>query len=235
MTGPMQPPYAPPPGPSSGPPFGAPPAGPPGPFGAKAGWYPDPWQPGGQRWWDGGVWREAGPPKIDGLAVAGFVLSFLGGIIAVVLCIVALARGRGGRRRGRGFAIAGLVISVIWILALGGIVIAGLSGAFEHENVDGRTGEERRVAEVIDRAEAALEDGDATEFCVELRTREAQAIDVDCARRVDAQSSDIVGEVKIESLRIEGDTATVVTTDAGGRITWHLALVESTWLIDGVS
>jgi hypothetical protein len=51
----------------------------------------------------------------DGFAVAGLLLSIFGfGLFGVVCCVVALVRIRRSGARGRGFAIAGLVISGAW-------------------------------------------------------------------------------------------------------------------------
>ena len=51
----------------------------------------------------------------DGVSIAGFVTGLLGIVlVSVVLSIVGLTRTAGGQRRGRGFAVAGLVLSVAW-------------------------------------------------------------------------------------------------------------------------
>ena len=65
-----------------------------------------------------------GDTGVNGFAVAGVILAMLGGVLGVVFCFVALSQISGTRQSGRGMAIAGLVISGVWILvfALGAIV-----------------------------------------------------------------------------------------------------------------
>ena len=56
------------------------------------------------------------PPPRDGLAIAATVLAVLGLVVlAVPFAIAALVRGSGGRRSGQGFAVAGLVLSGLWV------------------------------------------------------------------------------------------------------------------------
>jgi hypothetical protein len=55
----------------------------------------------------------------SGLAIAGFVLSIVGVImISIVLCLVALNRVKTYNEKGRGLAIAGLVLSGLWLVGL---------------------------------------------------------------------------------------------------------------------
>jgi len=86
------------------------------PFGPPSEAYPDglggpPGGPGSQ-----------GPPggRPNGLAIAAFVLSAIGGtVVSFILALVALGQIRRTQQRGRGLAIAALVLSVIWGLVLG--------------------------------------------------------------------------------------------------------------------
>ena len=58
------------------------------------------------------------PPRrpTSGWAIAAFVLGLLACVpLGVIFGIVALVETRGGRRSGRGLAIAGLVISALWV------------------------------------------------------------------------------------------------------------------------
>lgn len=66
------------------------------------------------------------PPKTDGVSIASLVLSLLccTGLIGLILGFVGLSRTKGGQRKGRGFAIAGIVIGIVSVLA----TVAG--GAF---------------------------------------------------------------------------------------------------------
>jgi hypothetical protein len=78
-----------------------------------------------------------GPPygndRTNGLAVAAFVTGLLGcfGILGIILGAISLGQiGRNGGR-GRGFAVAGIVLSCLWILTsvtIGVIVVARDSG-----------------------------------------------------------------------------------------------------------
>jgi hypothetical protein len=73
---------------------------------------PDPKRPGGTNGW----------------AIAAFVLGILGGIIlSVIFAIVALFQIRAHRERGRGLAIAALVISAAWIAVITSLIAYGLS------------------------------------------------------------------------------------------------------------
>ncbi|MBO0869704.1 MAG: hypothetical protein J2P15_14175, partial [Micromonosporaceae bacterium] len=54
------------------------------------------------------------PPKsTSGLAIAGLILAFLLAPIGLILSIVGLVQTGGGRRKGRGLAITGLVVSLL--------------------------------------------------------------------------------------------------------------------------
>ncbi|OBH04372.1 hypothetical protein A5696_04985 [Mycobacterium sp. E2699] len=65
------------------------------------------------------------PPRrtTSGWAIAAFALGLLACVpLGAVFGIVALVKTRGGRQSGRGLAIAGLVISAVWLL-VGGIAL----------------------------------------------------------------------------------------------------------------
>ena len=76
------------------------------------------------------------PARMSGMAVAGFVLSVVGaipcfwfwflqipGYLGTIFSIIGLKQTKNGERRGRGLAIAGLVIGVILILIAIGLTI----------------------------------------------------------------------------------------------------------------
>lgn len=69
--------------------------------------------------------------KTSGFAIASFVFGLIGGVIlSVVFGIIALRRISRRGLRGRGFAIAGLVLSGLWTLLIATIVaVALLTGA----------------------------------------------------------------------------------------------------------
>jgi hypothetical protein len=73
---------------------------------------PDPKRPGGTNGW----------------AIAAFVVGILGGtILSMIFAIVALVQMRGRNQRGRGLAIAALVISTVWIAAITSVIAYGIS------------------------------------------------------------------------------------------------------------
>jgi hypothetical protein len=64
----------------------------------------------------------------NGWAVAAFIVGILGGtILSVIFAVVALVQMRGGRQRGRGLAIAALVISVAWIALITSVIVYAVS------------------------------------------------------------------------------------------------------------
>ncbi|MBT0993520.1 septum formation family protein [Cellulomonas sp. DKR-3] len=68
-------------------------------------------------------------PPYDGFAIAGFALSLVGGtLLAIVFGIMGISRTRGGRARGRGLAIAALVIAPLWIVVAVVMFVVGLAG-----------------------------------------------------------------------------------------------------------
>jgi hypothetical protein len=68
------------------------------------------------------------PRRGNGMAVAGFVLSFLVGLLGLIFSIIGFRRSREPGRGGRGLAIAGIVISTLNLLA-GALLVATASGS----------------------------------------------------------------------------------------------------------
>ncbi len=89
--------------------------GEPAPF--SPGGYPPPPQMG-QQWG-----QLAGKRSMDGLSIASLVFGIIGGILlAIPFGIAGLVRTRQGVRRGRPLAIAGLSLSLVWVIVLVGII-----------------------------------------------------------------------------------------------------------------
>ena len=59
--------------------------------------------------------RNGDDESYSGMAIAGFVLSFLIPILGIIFSAIGLSQCSNGRK-GRGLAIAGLVISIMWML-----------------------------------------------------------------------------------------------------------------------
>lgn len=67
--------------------------------------------------------QEPQNPKTSGFAIAALVLGILGVVLlSVIFGIVGLVQTKGGKRKGRGIAIAGLAISLVWIVAAVAVV-----------------------------------------------------------------------------------------------------------------
>ncbi len=79
----------------------------------------------------------------NGWAIAAFVLGILGGtILSVIFAIVALFQIRHRRQRGRGLAIAALVISAAWIAIIASLIAYGLSAQGDNVRaIDLKTGD----------------------------------------------------------------------------------------------
>lgn len=68
---------------------------------------------------------QAPPSKsTSGLAIAGLILAFLMAPIGFILSVIGLAQTSRGRRKGRGLAIAGLIVSLVIMGATTGLIIA---------------------------------------------------------------------------------------------------------------
>ncbi|MFF1530150.1 DUF4190 domain-containing protein [Cellulomonas sp. NPDC058312] len=84
----------------------------------------------------------ATPARTDGVAVAALVTGLLGlGPVALVLGLVALPRTRPGRRRGRGLAVAGVVLGGLGVLAWAALTAVGVGTALATRPLPGDVAE----------------------------------------------------------------------------------------------
>jgi hypothetical protein len=100
-------------------PGGQTPGGQPNPYGApQGGGYGGGYGPP-QGGFPGG--SDGLPPKTDGLSIAALVVSFLCCFapVGVILGFVGLSRTKGGKRKGRGIAIAAIIIGILMSIATG--------------------------------------------------------------------------------------------------------------------
>lgn len=83
--------------------YGAQPGYPPGP---PPGYYPPPY----------GVPMQMAP-STSGMAIAGFVLSFLCSLLGLIFSIIGYneVKNSNGMKTGGGLALAGIIISIVWI------------------------------------------------------------------------------------------------------------------------
>ena len=222
---------------------------------APPGWYPDPWAPGSVRWWSGRDWTSYSQPAVtaaggyygkptDGYAVASLITSVCGIFpVGIVLGFVARRRIRkaAGARDGTGLANAGIAIGGAF-LALGAIaLVLALNGVFDEVNADDYSGEEARIAEVVDRFEARFEKADGRRICGELFTpslAEDYATDGGCESVWGEQGEPGWAEIDITSIDIQDDgSATVHADDEGGEDDWSFTFVrspEGDWRICGI-
>lgn len=138
------------------------------------GWYPDPSEPDKQRYWDGTSWTEhvtpaaasvpptppvygTTPPGTNGLAITSFVLSLLtlcgvGSLLGVIFGHVSLRQIKREHQRGRGLAIAGLVLGY---LGMAGIVVLVIALATSSTDDTGVTAGSPTTIEANDRSKEA--------------------------------------------------------------------------------
>lgn len=61
--------------------------------------------------------------RMNSLSIAGFVVAFVANIVGVVLSVIALVQIRRTGERGRGLAIAGIVVGSFWFVLFGGALL----------------------------------------------------------------------------------------------------------------
>ncbi|GAA4569931.1 DUF4190 domain-containing protein [Planotetraspora kaengkrachanensis] len=161
-------PYPPPPVPQGAPPgpYGAPTIPPPGPYGSP---YPPPYG-----------YPPPPPARTNGFAIAALVLGILGVLLlSIIFGIVALAQIRKRGDKGKGLAIAGLIVSGLWIALFALLMTIATLGVAERDE----TGTVTRGGSV---SVTSLHEGDCVDGVVEgkvITTLKA----VPCAQPHDAE------------------------------------------------
>jgi hypothetical protein len=205
-----------------------PPAGPP------PGWYPDPASPYAQkRWWSGAEWTGHTIPSYaaphqhptDGFAIASLITSLCGlSPVGIVLGFVARHRIKRseGARGGKGLATAGIVTGFVLTALTAVAVTLAVSGVFDEVNRDDYSGEEARVADVVDRFEEAYENGDTYQICYELFTSDysgSQRGSGSCESNFDDGDPGFE-EIDIYDVDVAGDEATAWADDENRHDDW---------------
>lgn len=85
--------------------------------------------------------HPAPKPSLNGFAVASLVAGIFGGVLlSVIFGIVALVQMRRRPYRGRGMAIAGLVLSGLWVLGLATLVVVAIASDADRDSSGQVTG-----------------------------------------------------------------------------------------------
>ena len=211
------------------------------PSGPPPGWYPDPTAPyAQQRWWSGAEWTGYTIPSYaaphhqptDGLAIASLITSLVGLFpVGIVLGFVARRRinRSEGARGGGGLALAGIVTGFAFMAVTAVVVTLAVSGVFDDVNRDDYSGEEARVADVVDRFEEAYENGDTYQICNELFTSDYSGSQYNagsCESNFDDGDPGFE-EIDIYDLEVAGDEATAWADDENRSDDWIFHLQRS--------
>jgi hypothetical protein len=210
------------------------------PSGPPPGWYPDPVAPHARRWWSGVDWTGYTMPgyavphqnPTDGLAIASLVTSLCGlSPVGIVLGFIARRRinRSQGARGGGGLALAGIITGFAGLALTAVVVSLAVSGVFDEVNRDDYSGEEARVADVVDRFEEAYESNDTHQICNELFTSDYSGSQYNtgtCESAWDGGAHDFE-EIDIYDMDVAGDTATAWADDENRTKTWVFHLQRS--------
>lgn len=166
------------------------------PYGAAPGMYGAPQHP--QR-----------HPGTNGFAIAGFVLGLIGGcVLGLIFSIIGLKQTKSRPQDGRGLAIAGLILSILWMLAAAAIIAAAIASNADRGE-DGAINEKGsisssdiRVGDCIN--EPKMETGETTE----VQRVEA----VPCDQPHDAEA---YARFTIEGATFPGQDAVISKTEQG--------------------
>jgi hypothetical protein len=220
------------------PPSGYPPQGYGGP---PPGWYPDPAAPYLRRWWSGTEWTGYTMPSYaaphqhptDGLAIASLVTSLCGlSPVGIVLGFIARRRinRSEGARGGSGLALAGIITGFVGLVLTATVVSLAVSGVFDEVNRDDYSGEEARVADVVDRFEEAYENNDTYQICFELFTSDyagSQSFAGDCQSEW-GDGDPGFEEIDIYDIDVAGNEATAWADDENRHDDWVFHMKRNT-------
>jgi hypothetical protein len=137
---------------------------------------------------------------------------------------------------------AGQTRRFVSLLALSAVVAIGCGGDDDvNNNADNYEGTEAEVASLVDDFANAGRDGDGDEVCDEIFTENlAKNIQDEagqsCATEVEDNLPEGEYEVTIDSLEVDGDTATVGVTDqADNESVLHIQRADGDWRVARVT
>ena len=70
--------------------------------------------------------QQAAPPQENTIAIVGFIFSFFGGLIGLICSIIGYNNAKKGAPH-KGLALAGIIISVMWVVGIVIYVIAAIA------------------------------------------------------------------------------------------------------------
>jgi hypothetical protein len=235
-------PFGPPPGSGEqGAPYGSPPGsgGPGSPFGPPGqspqpyggGYAPGPAYPGSP----GYPSAPAGSSGTDGFALAGFVLSLLSCVpLGVIFSIVGLSRtGKNSAKSGRGLAIAGLIVSGVWVV-LGILAVVAAVMSQPQRDSSGRVTDEGSTSALSIRpgdclADAGLGRTTSVNLVPCTQPHGAQAL-----AAFDVTATRYPGDVELQRMADEGcstrvqDDADLMQRIGDGELTVHFYYPDAT-------
>jgi uncharacterized membrane protein len=180
-----------------------------------------------------------GPPPrdTDGFAIAALVTGLTGvPFLPIIFGFVSRSRIKASRgmKTGMGMAIAGIVLGFVWIVLIVAVGVLAATGAFETQNADDFSGEEREVAIVIDRYEDELAEGEVP--CSEILTSELIELTESGSTETCEEYYDVglATDIDVSNIDIDGKRATAEADEAGDPVTFMLERSGGRWKIDGI-
>ena len=166
--------------------------------------------------------------------------------VAIVTGIVARRQiaGSGGRLRGRGAATAGLVLGILWAIAVAAVAVLLVVGVFstddEGSNAERFSGEQAEVATVIDQVQDALDANDGERLCNDLLSPSFEASVTAAEGSCESFVSQLMPggaqpELDVKDITIDRAIATVRLTEDQTPQVWQLERSGGSWRVDAIN